>query len=90
MKSARHPNSKHPYHKEVSRLIHLKLSSMAMGETWVDELNNPSDRDVSILDQDQDLEPFLLVSDDDHYFTGADHDHMPQTLEAGKCSLVHT
>lgn len=69
---------------------------MAMGETWADdhELNNRSDLDVSILDQGishQDLEPFLQASDADHYFTGADHDdHMTQTLEAGKCSLVHT
>lgn len=63
---------------------------MAMGEPWADELNNPSDLEVSILNQDQDLEPYLRPSDADHYFTGADHDDMTQTLEAGKCSLVHT
>jgi hypothetical protein len=62
---------------------------MAMGETWAVELNNPSDLDVSMLDEEisQGLDPFLRASDAHHYLTGADHDHMTQTC---KCSLVHT
>lgn len=66
---------------------------MAIEETWADELNNPSDVVVSMLDQEishQNLQPFLQAPDADHYFTGPDHDHMTQTLEAGNCSLVHT
>jgi hypothetical protein len=65
---------------------------MAMGETWVVELNNPSDLDVSILGQEishQDMDPFLRACDADHYFTGADHDHMTQTLEAGMQPRPH-
>ena len=66
---------------------------MAMEENWAYGLNNPSDLDVSMLHQElshQDLEPFLQASAADQCFTGADHDHMTPTLEAGKCSLVHT
>lgn len=66
---------------------------MAMGENWAYELNYLIDLDDSIFDQEispQDLEPFLQASAADQCFTGADHDHMTPTVEAGKCSLVHT